>query len=143
LKKKKKKELTSYFTHPSNYHNVFEKFKKLKICLAHFGSEYYWKEFIHNPGNPDNWFLIIKEMLSKYENLYTDISFTLNKKEFFPLLKVLMADNKIREKILFGSDYYMVESRTDERRFGLELRAYLGEKDFQKIAVTNPNNYLS
>ncbi len=142
LKGKKKKELTALFTHPNNYRKVFDKFKKLRLCIAHFGSEHYWKKFIENPGNPDNWFVIIKQMLAEYENFYTDISFTLNNKEYFPLLKVLMADKSIRNKILFGSDYYMVETKADERRFGLDLRAYLGEDDFHTIAVTNPKRYL-
>jgi len=138
----KKKELTALFTHPDNYRPVFDKFKKLKICIAHFGSEIYWKEFIENPGNPGNWFVIIRQMLARYENFYTDISFTLNNQKYFPLLKVLMADKSIRNKILFGSDYYMVETKADERRFGLDLRAYLGEDDFHTIAVTNPERYL-
>lgn len=142
LKGKKKKDLTAYFTHPHNYRTVFEKFKKLRICIAHFGSEYYWNEYIENPGNPDNWFVIIKQMLAEHENFYSDISFTLNKKEYFPLLKVLMTDKSIKNKILFGSDFYMVESKSDERRFGLDLRAYLGEEDFHTIAETNPVNYL-
>ena len=151
----KTKELTSFFPHPDNYRSVLEKFKKLKICIAHFGSEpdyhkpvahfgseYYWKEFIENPGNPGNWFMIIRQMLAEYKNFYTDISFTLNKEEYFPLLKVLLADDSIRHKILFGSDYYMVETKTDERRFGLDLRAYLGEADFHTLSVTNPERYL-
>ena len=142
LKGKKKKELTALFTHPNNYRRVFDKFKKLRLCIAHFGSEYYWKKFIENPGNPDNWFVIIRQMLAEYKNFYTDISFTLNKKEYFPLLKVLLTDNNIKNKILFGSDYYMVETKADERRFGLDLRAYLGEDDFHTIAVTNPERYL-
>jgi predicted TIM-barrel fold metal-dependent hydrolase len=142
LKGKKKKELTSYFTHPNNYRSVFDRFKKLKICMAHFGSEYYWKEFIENPGNDNNWFLIIKQMLADYENLYTDISFTLNKQGNFPLLKVLLTDNSIRNKILFGSDFYMLETEADERRYGLDLRAYLGEENFNTIAVHNVENFL-
>ncbi|MBN2610362.1 MAG: amidohydrolase [Bacteroidales bacterium] len=137
-----KRELLTCFTHPENYTKILEKFKKLKICIAHFGSEYYWKEYIENPGNKNNWFIIIRRMLEDYENFYTDISFTLNHQEFFPLLKVLLADEKIKHKILFGSDYYMVETKTDERRFGLELRAFIGEENFKTIAVDNPERYL-
>lgn len=143
VKGMKRKELCALFSHPDNYKKVFDKFKKLKICIAHFGSAYYWKEFIENPGNKKNWFLIIKQMLEDYENLYSDISFTLSHQEFFPLLKVLLADEKIKNKILFGSDFYMVETKKDERRFGLELRAYLGEESFKTIAVDNPVRFLT
>lgn len=139
---KKKKELFSYFTHPSTYETVLKDFENLKICVAHFGSGIYWKEFLDNPTGEDNWFNIIRDMIEKYDNFYTDISFTLSNREFFPLLKILMYDKQIKHKILFGSDYYMVETKTDERRFGLDLRAYLGEEFFKLISEKNPRDFL-
>jgi predicted TIM-barrel fold metal-dependent hydrolase len=140
--KKTKKELCSNFTHPKNYRIVMNDFPDLKISMAHFGSGHYWKEYLEEPGNPDNWFSIIKSMLAKYPHFYTDISFTMSDKAYFALLKVLMADDLIADKILFGSDYYMVETESNERRFGLELRAYLGEKYFRQIAHSNPERFL-
>lgn len=137
-----RKVMCSKFTHPLNWEYVMQDFPQLKICLGHFGSSHYWKEFLDNPDGPDNWFLIIKDMLEKHPNLYSDISFTLNKKEYFPLLKVLLQDQKLRNKILFGSDYYMVETEATERRFSIDLRAYLGEEDFMTIARSNPERFF-
>jgi|TARA_B100001971_G_C18250838_1_gene578070 predicted TIM-barrel fold metal-dependent hydrolase len=142
-KRKKRKELCSYFTHPHNYKKVLDDFKDLKICFAHFGSEYFWNKYLDDPDSEDNWFVIIKDMISSYQNLYSDISFTLNNKEFFPVLKVLLSDELIKGKVLFGSDYYMVETKSDERRFGLDLRAYIGEENFLTIATENPNKFLN
>ncbi len=142
-KGKTKQELCTNFTHPGNYHEVFRKFPELKICLAHFGSSYYWERYIHNPEDPDNWFSIIKDMLPVYKGLYTDVSFTMNHWKYFSLLKVLLSDLQIKEKVLFGSDFYMVKTRADERRFGLDLRAFLGEENFDFIARKNPENYLA
>ena len=119
-----------------------DEFKKLRICLAHFGSEYYWNQFLDHPEDKDSWFIIIKELLEKYKNLYTDISYTLNNQGFFPLLKVLLSDPKLKDQILFGSDYYMVEFKATERRFGLDLRGYLGEELFKTIAYYNPKQFL-
>lgn len=141
-KGKNNKELCSYFINPLNYIKVIEKFKKLRICFAHFGSDYYWDKYIHHPDEKDNWFSIICELVSNYENFYTDVSFTLNNPEYFSLLKVLLADDKLRNKILFGSDYYMVETEADERRFGLDLRAFIGEDYFRSIAIKNPKAFL-
>jgi len=141
-KNKSKKELCSHFTHPHNYKYVMKDFPKLKISMAHFGSEYYWKEYLESPGNPENWFSIIRKMIFEYDNFYADISFTMNDTAYFALLKVLMEDESIFEKILFGSDYYMVQTKTDERRFGLELRAYLGERLFRQMAHSNPEQFL-
>jgi len=141
-KKKSKKDLCSNFSHPHNYKYIMKDFPKLKISMAHFGSGYYWKEYMEDPGNPENWFSIIRKMIFEYDHFYTDISFTMNDTSYFALLKILMEDESVFEKILFGSDYYMVQTKTDERRFGLELRAYLGEKLFRQMAHTNPEHFL-
>ena len=141
-KRKSRKELCSYFTHPANYKYVINDFNKLRICFAHFGSEYFWEMFIHHPDEKNNWFSIIRNMITEYENFYTDISFTLNNKKLFSLLKVLLSDEKLRNKILFGSDYYMVKTESDERRFGLDLRAFIGEEYFTSIAINNPKVFL-
>ena len=137
-----RKRLCSNFANPLNFPFVMDEFKKLRICLAHFGSEYFWKQFLDHPEDKDSWFLLIKDMMEKYKNLYTDISYTLNNQEYFPLLKVLLADPKIKDQILFGSDYYMVENKATERRFGLDLRGYLGEENFRTIARDNPGRFL-
>jgi len=141
-KGKSRKKLCSNFSHPNNYSRVLKDFSNLNICLAHFGSEYYWDKYLDNPNEEDNWFVIIKEMLQKYDNLYSDISFTLNNEDFFPLLKVLLGNKKLRNKILFGSDYYMVETKTTELKFSIDLRAYLGEDYFSTIAIDNPQRFL-
>jgi len=141
-KGKNSKELCSYFTHPLNYEPILKDFSNLNICLAHFGSEYYWDKYLDNPNDDENWFLIIKEMIAKYDNMYSDISFTLNNQEYFPLLKILLGDEKLKKKILFGSDYYMVETKSTERRFSLDLRAFVGEENFTTIAKDNPQRFL-
>ena len=142
LDTRNRKRLCSNFANPLNYPFVLDEYKKLRICLAHFGSEYYWTRYLDHPEDKDNWLILIKDMMEKYPNLYTDISYTLNNQEFFPLLKVLLADPKIREQILFGSDYYMVEYKATERRFGLDLRGYIGETNFRTIALDNPKQFL-
>ena len=135
-------ELCTYFTHPHNYPEILQEFPELNICLAHFGGGYYWDRYIHNPEDDDNWFSIIKDLIRDYPNLYTDISFTLSDLKYFSLLKVLLADPKIRRKVLFGSDYYMVRTKSEERRFGLDVRAFIGEENFRRIAGENVEEYL-
>lgn len=139
---KKRGELCAHFTDPQNWSFVMDDFSKLRVCLAHFGSAYYMKRFLNNPGSGENWFLSIKSMIYKYDNLYTDVSFTMNNTDYFSLLKVMLADNVLKSRILFGSDYYMVETETTERRFGIDLRAFIGEEYFDEIARINPERFL-
>jgi hypothetical protein len=75
--------------------------------------------------------------------VYTDISYTAYDKELLPFLKVLVNTHGLREKILYGSDIYMVQLMGTEREFSIYLRGYLGEEDFHQIAVTNPERFLS
>src|SRR5512133_2187637 len=142
LDTRNRKRLCSNFANPLNFPFVLDQYKKIKICLAHFGSEYYWNRFLDHPEDKDSWFTVIKDMLEKYPNLYADISYTLNNPEFFPLLKILLSDPQIKNQILFGSDYYMVEYKATERRFGIDLRGYLGEENFKVISYDNPRRFL-
>ena len=141
-KGKSKKELCSYFTFPENFKYVVEKYPDLRICFGHFGSQHYWDKFIHHPEEEGNWMRIIRDLCVNHKNFYADISFTMADIKYFSLLKVMLTNEKLSKKILFGSDYYMVEVESNERRFGLDLRAYLGEENFNKIAIENPKAFL-
>lgn len=133
---------------PDNYKNVMKSFPELRICLGHFGGIGEWRRHINEPRNPDHptWLTIIRELINSgnYPNLYTDISYTIfNFHENVPLLKILLEDEKILEKVLFGSDFYMVESeKYSEKRFSIDLRYALDEEKFWKIANENPRAYL-
>lgn len=153
--KKDKKELCNYFTHPLNYKILLDKFPKLKICLAHFGGGSQWNSFL-NPSTAglcenspqqitqeESWFSIIYDMMKTHKNLYADISFTLEERDFFATLKVILSNPQVREQILFGSDFYMVEVETSERAFGIDLHGFLGTDDFRQIVETNPKIFLS
>lgn len=138
-----KKHLCANFAYPENYRPVLKDFPNLKICLAHFGSVSYWEEFLDHPNEKENWFNIIRSMIEEYDNLYTDLSFTMNNRDLFPLIKILLENSKLAEKVLFGSDYYMVETEASERRFGLDFRAFIGEQHFSQIAQKNPKQFLN
>jgi uncharacterized protein len=63
--------------------------------------------------------------------------------EYVHLLKVLLTDARVRSRVLFGSDFYVVEeARLEERRLALRVRSILGEELFWTIAEENPRRYL-
>lgn len=126
-----KKELCAYFTHPLGYKKVMDDFPALRIDLAHYGRGTDW----------DN---IIKDMMLTYPNLFTDISFSMYNEAYWASIKEQLLVNKnLREHLLFGSDFYMVETETNEQEFDKKFRAYLGEDLFKQIAVTNPENFFN
>ena len=99
-----------------------------------------------------NWFSIVSELLklngedqnmALFPNLYADISYNLSEESILPLLKVrLETDMQIRNKILFGTDFYMVAMEMTERRATINMRAFIGEDNFRQIAVENPKRFL-
>lgn len=148
-----------------------EKISKLKICMGHFGGSEEWHKYLHNPWVADkdisnegypalekkhwsfdietkegqfSWFSIICQLILKYDNIYADVSYMLNKKEYHSMLKVILeSSEQIRSRVLFGSDYYVVAQTGSERELSFNLRGYLGEDLFKQIAETNPREYLS
>lgn len=135
---------------PAHYETVMRSYPQLKICLAHFGGISEWQRHIYEPRsrrqeNPTWLSKILKMMRSgNYPNLYADISYTVfNIKDHLPLLKILLEDPMVQEKVLFGSDFYMVEAeRFPEKKLSLKLRSELGAEMFWKIANENPMIYL-
>lgn len=139
-------DFTENYTHPANYRYVLEKFPKLKICLAHFGGGDEWYKYLRDPwpaqDTEESWLSIIMNLIREYPNVYTDISYTAYDRDLHPFLKVLVNMPELRQRILYGSDIYMVQLKESEREFSIYLRGYLGEEDFKQIAVTNPAEYL-
>ena len=145
-------ELLTWFTDPDSYRALLKRWPSMRVCLAHFGGAGDWGRYLDNPWdsttNPTekSWLAKIADMIrsGEYPNLWTDIAYTLfADDEYVYLLKTLLSDERILERTLFGSDFYVVESaRLEERRRALRIRAVLGEALFTKIAVENPKAFL-
>lgn len=148
---------------PRAFEPVMKSFPNLRICLAHFGGDADWHAYLDEGTDPytphnnrENWLKDILEMIRSgdYPNLYTDISYTIFKFEkFVPLLKLFLGDpsdpkplkrvQMVREKVLFGSDFYMTRQEGhSEKEISIRLRGALGEDLFRQIAETNPKSYL-
>ena len=144
--------------------------ENLKICLGHWGTGEEWHNFIENAWTDtqcrkltskwpslelDNWhtdknkvynfswFSIICDLMRKYPNVYADISYTLQDASLLPLLKMILeADEKIRERVLFGTDFFLVSKVISEREFAINIRATLGNVLFEQIAIVNAERFL-
>lgn len=89
-----------------------------------------------------SWLSVIYDLIVKYDNVYSDVSFILYNEELFPMLKYLLNDAKVKERILFGTDFYVVSQKGLDKDLYQRLRSYLGEELFNQIAVDNPKTYL-
>jgi predicted TIM-barrel fold metal-dependent hydrolase len=137
---------------PANFVPVLDKHPTLKLCVAHFGGDEEWakdRKESSSSGNPDpdrSWLAKIADLIKsgRYENLYTDISYTLFADDaYVHMLKNMLADPQLRRRVLFGSDFYVVEdAKLEERKTWPRIRSVLGEDLFRVIAEENPKEYL-
>ncbi len=131
------------FTDPRNWEFVLEKYPALKVNLAHYGAE-----DLGQPGDLE-WYTHIRRIISEYINAYTDIAYILHNRNLFPVIYGDMQDAHAGKKILFGTDYYVVQKTKTEDRLIADFRAYCREQDgtnaentFRKMAVENPDRWL-
>jgi predicted TIM-barrel fold metal-dependent hydrolase len=146
------KDLLTYFTDPDAYLPVLEGHADLRICLAHFGGAGDWRRYIEEPwdfqhdSTNQSWLAKILDMLrsERYPGLWTDIAYTLfADDDYVYLLKVLLEDERVLRRVMFGSDFYVVDSaRLEERSRSVRIRAILGEEVFRTIAFNNPREWL-
>jgi predicted TIM-barrel fold metal-dependent hydrolase len=91
------------YVHPKAWRNVLQKYPKLKLCLAHFGGD----EFKN--GLNSTWVTEILALTEEFPNVYTDFS-CWNMDDCKETLADLLTSLKykhIREKLIFGTDWYM------------------------------------
>ncbi len=141
------------YTRPQAYLPVLRAFPQMRVCLAHFGGLTEWQAFLTGTPTRDgeNWMVQIRDMLrsGEFENLWTDISYTLFRfDDYAPLLRLMLkgdedADKRLRRRVLFGSDFYMTrQEKLSERAVSIRLRNTLDEDLFRQIAETNPAIWL-
>ena len=148
LGRKPNSQFCAHFTDPRNYRYLLADFQKLKICLAHFGGDAEWERYLagDEPGTGDEcWVSAILELMTdeRYPNVYADVSYVMHDERFHPLLKVMLGNPVVRERVLFGTDFYLVQLDKFEREYCKALQANLGEEDFRQIAEINPERFLA
>ncbi len=107
------------YVSPSAWGEVLKAFPKLHLCLAHFGADSNgFSTWGGNQGKTQGyndaivpWDERIIELVKAYDNCYVDISFLFiweNAKRFRQL--ILRPENRaLKDKIIFGTDWYMIE----------------------------------
>lgn len=145
------------FSHPENYVPILEKFPKLKICLAHMGGS---NEIVDNSkDDPDLqqirrfdsqlWCDRIRDMMVRYPNLYTDISYTLSDLDrpevLTAILKFMRTEDDngqiLAKRVLFGTDFFMTEQEKRESDLYQLAMQELAEFN-QMITRDNPAEFL-
>jgi uncharacterized protein len=146
------------FMHPVNYYDVLKEFPKLKINFAHFGGAEDIKAakdsmdiVLNQPvlpvtaknsaGDFTRW---IYHLCNQFDMTYTDVSYTLHDSDAIKTVSALMKKNpELASRILFGTDFYVVEKeKTGEDDALLAQARDVFKEDFDTISVKNPEAFL-
>jgi len=139
---RKKQEYADFFNHPNNWKSVLYKYPELKLNLAHFGGDDAWKDF-SNGSKKNNWVETILRLMSQYKNVYSDFSYTFYNSDYSNSLKELLSEKPdIANRVLFGSDYYMIAIEGNFSELLENFTSIIGPEFMKKIAFENPRNFL-
>ncbi len=154
---KENKRLCNLFSHPQNYLPVLDKYPKLKLCLAHLGgvteiladknpdtaSAALYNKLLGFEKGSASWYELIKNnILKDYDNTYSDISYSLSDEG--AMQKVggdIISGALPMDRVLFGTDYFMVEQENDEMDVVLVAEKALGGF-LPAMMGANVQNYL-
>ncbi len=142
-KQKRNKKFKLNFSNPINYKQVLMKYPKLKICLAHFGGDGQISAFLESKSDRENWHYVTRELMKQYDNVYADISYALWNEKAWPAMTSAMKDPQLKDKVLFGTDFYMTTQEKEEPKLVSDFRKHVSHADFALIAETNPHNFLA
>ena len=102
-----------------------------------------------SPGKPEqlwrsaDWYSIICSLMLQHPHVYADISYILHGDlEIRSLLKHTLQHPKLKERVLFGTDFYVVRNHKSDKNMLADTMASLNDNEFKQIAITNPVNYL-
>ncbi|WP_142783823.1 amidohydrolase family protein [Changchengzhania lutea] len=90
-----------------------------------------------------DWYTIICSIMLQYDKVYVDISYILHDEVILPLLKQTLSNEGLKEKVLYGSDFYVVRNHKSDKAILADMRAGLSEAEFDLIARYNPRDYLN
>jgi uncharacterized protein len=142
-----KKEYWGSYNDPDNYEKVLDEFNELKINFAHFGGAQEWKYYMGTrwpSSKPQkSWVMKIVELMKKRENVYTDIAVMMRGKTMLDMLNILLEGKTASDRILFGTDFYMVTRTDSETAYTMGIRKVIGEEKWKKISNINPRRFLT
>lgn len=107
LKGDGRNHFANFFLQPLHWENVLSAYPKLRLNLAHFGSNDDWLKYRRNE------FSMVSQtinLIKKYEHVFADFSYAFYKKvNIKAIYQACKADAHLARRVLFGSDFYLCE----------------------------------
>ena len=82
-------------------------------------------------------------MMLQYDNLFADISYIIHDEKIFPLLNHTLQNDKLKTRVLFGTDFYVVRNHKSEKQMLADLQEALNTDELNCITINNPREFLN
>lgn len=92
--------------------------------------------------NSTDWYSIICSLMLQHENIYADVSYILYDPKIQALLKETLNNPILRERVLFGTDFYVVRNHRSDKELKALLASMLTALEFEVISRSNPKSFL-
>jgi|CXWL01.1.fsa_nt_gi hypothetical protein len=90
-----------------------------------------------------DWYSIICSLMLQYDHIYADISYILHSDAgILPLLKQTMKHERLKTRVLYGSDFYVVRNHKSDKNMLINMMGGLTKEEFEQMAGINPVKYL-
>ena len=151
IKAHNRKGIAEILNNPERWIPVLEKFPKLRVDFGHFGGYDTWasSKSVTDGTDTQHRKECIFGLMNKYDNVYADFSYNFVEDYLSAnLVKVLATNKKVRERTLFGTDYWMVtpdsnmKDRQDEFIARLEDASQDSFDLVKMLLIDNPTKYL-
>jgi predicted TIM-barrel fold metal-dependent hydrolase len=129
---------------PQLWEKVLNKFPALTLNLA------------HNDFTGKSWQPKIERLIKTYDNVYTDLSYNIEMwfmpRRYFKNVKRMLNADKIKDRVLYGTDWYMGRFLWDETSYLkwfqknakriFWCRIKFTDKEWKRLTEDNPKRFL-
>ncbi len=137
------------YCNPVHWIPILDEHPGLKLCFAHFGGH----ESLSEPGGlqGDSWGKKILDLMedNTYSGIYADVSYHTDmmgepdlERHYLDTIKDLLNRPVVRDRILFGTDSWLLRLNMSDELFWSYFREKLSTDHFRRIASTNPKIFL-
>lgn len=129
-------EKAQMLNHPLLWERVLEKFPRLTLNLAHFGSSV----------GTEEWSEHILRLMKVYPNLYTDFACVTDESTLNKMYNLYYsrADPSIKSRFLYGSDFYLNLLFIDNmKQYIRQFEKVFTDTEMKEIAEINPRRFLA
>lgn len=137
------------FCDPEHWIPILDGHPDLKLCFAHFDGH----ESLSLPGGlqGDTWGKKILDLMESdtYTGIYADVSYHTDmmgepglEEHYLQTLKGLLDRPVVQDRILFGTDSWLLRLNMSDELFWSYFRSKLSDEHFKKMASTNPKAFL-